>query len=59
MRAILNQMRNNLGFVTNSTNPLKHQFELEIDMWQALLDRMERRNQSPQPAAQPVTPPAK
>ena len=50
MRTILNQMRNNLGFVTNSTNPLKHQFELEIDMWQAMLDRMERRNQGPQPA---------
>ncbi len=63
MRAILNQMRNNLGFVTNSTNPLKHQFELEIDMWQVLLDRMERRNQASQaatqPATKPVTEPAK
>ncbi len=55
MRAILNQMRNNLGFVTNSTNPLKHQFELEIDMWQTLLDRIERRSQGPQPATQPAT----
>ena len=44
MRAILNQMRNNLAFVGSTTTPLNHQFELEIDMWQALLDQMERRN---------------
>lgn len=44
MRAILNQMRTNLGFVGSTTTPLNHQFELEIDMWQSLLDQMERRN---------------
>jgi hypothetical protein len=44
MRAILNQMRTNLGFVGSTTTPLNHQFQLEIDMWQALLDQMERRN---------------
>lgn len=43
MRAILNQMRNNLGFVANTTTPVHHQFELEIDMWQVLLDQMDRR----------------
>lgn len=43
MRAILNQMRTNLGFVANTTTPVHHQFELEIDMWQVLLDQMERR----------------
>jgi TolA-binding protein len=44
MRAILNQMRTNLAFVGSTTTPLNHQFQLEIDMWQALLDQMERRN---------------
>jgi hypothetical protein len=43
MRAILNQMRTNLGFVGSTTTPLNHQFELDIEMWQALLDQMERR----------------
>ena len=43
MRVLLNQMQTNLAFVQNTTTPLKHQFELEIDMWQLLLDQMERR----------------
>ena len=43
MRVVLNQMRTNLAFVTTTTSPLKHQFELDIDMWQALLDQMQRR----------------
>jgi hypothetical protein len=43
MRVILNQMRTNLAFVQNTQTPLKHQFELETDMWQLLLDQMERR----------------
>ena len=45
MNVTLNQMRSNLGFVTNTTGPLKHQFELDIDMWQMLLGQMERRVQ--------------
>ncbi|SRR6266568_4167234 len=45
MRALLNQMRANLAFVGSTTTPLAHQFQLEIDMWQALLDRMERKGQ--------------
>ncbi|HVP41903.1 MAG TPA: hypothetical protein VMS96_00640 [Terriglobales bacterium] len=45
MNVTLNQMRSNLGFVTNTTGPLKHQFELDIDMWQMLLAQMERRVQ--------------
>ncbi|MBZ5647962.1 MAG: hypothetical protein LAN37_12150 [Acidobacteriia bacterium] len=45
MNVILNQMRSNLGFVTNTTGPLKHQFELDIDMWQMMLSQMERRVQ--------------
>jgi len=45
MRAILNQMRTNLAFVASTTTPLAHQFQLEIDMWQALIDQLERREQ--------------
>ena len=43
MRVILNQMRTNLAFVDNTQSPLKHQFELETDMWQVMLDQMDRR----------------
>jgi len=43
MRVILNQMRTNLAFVDTTQSPLKHQFELETDMWQMMLDQMDRR----------------
>ena len=43
MHVILYQMQTNLAFVTNTTDPLKHQFELEIEMWQMLLKQMDRR----------------
>ncbi len=43
MRVILNQMRTNLAFVDTTQSPLKHQFELEADMWQVMLDQMDRR----------------
>ena len=43
MHVIVNQMQSNLAFVTNTTDPLKHQFELEIEMWQVLLNQMDRR----------------
>jgi hypothetical protein len=43
MRVILNQMRTNLAFVDSTQSPLKHQFELETDMWQVMLDQMDRR----------------
>ena len=43
MRVILNQMRTNLAFVDTTQSPLKHQFELETDMWQVMLDQMDRR----------------
>ncbi len=48
MRVILNQMQTNLAFVQNTQTPLKHQFELEIEMWQTLLDQMDRRIQQMQ-----------
>ncbi len=43
MRVLLNQMRTNLAFVQSSDTPLKHQFALNNDMWQLLLNDMERR----------------
>lgn len=43
LKGLLNQMRTNLAFVQTSQSPLKHQFELETDAWQVLIDQMERR----------------
>jgi hypothetical protein len=43
MRVILHQMETNLAFVDSSPSALKHQFQLEIDMWRTLIDQMERR----------------
>ena len=43
MRVMLNQLRTNLAFVDTTQSRLKHQFELEADMWQMTLDQMDRR----------------
>lgn len=43
MKALVQQMQSNLAFVDTSQSPLKHQFQLEIDMWQMLITEMERR----------------
>jgi hypothetical protein len=43
MRVLVTQMQNNLGLTTNSTTPLYHQFDLQIQMWQLLIAQMERR----------------
>lgn len=50
MQALLGQMQRNVAFVTPGDTPLKHQLQLEIDMWQLLLNDMEKRSnaQSPQ-----------
>ena len=45
MTNTLNQLRTNLGYVASTTQPLRHQFELEIDLWQMQLGQMERRIQ--------------
>jgi|SRR6185437_15554575 len=42
MRILLGQMQRNVAFVSTGDTPLKHQFELEIDMWQLLLEDMEK-----------------
>jgi hypothetical protein len=43
LKVLLNQMRTNLAFVQTSQTPLKHQFELEADAWQVIVDQMDRR----------------
>lgn len=43
MKALVQQMQTNLAFVTNTQGPLKHQFELEIEMWQVEIASMEHR----------------
>ena len=43
MKALVQQMQTNLAFVTSTQGPLKHQLELEIEMWQLEIARLERR----------------
>jgi hypothetical protein len=45
MRVLVRQMEANLAFVDTTQSPLKHQFQLEIDMWKTVIDHMERRVQ--------------
>ncbi len=46
MRALVRQMETNLAFVDTTQSPLKHQFQIEIDAWNVLIDQMERRAQT-------------
>lgn len=43
MRALVDQMQSNLAFVDTTQSPLKHQFQLDIDMWNVVINQMERR----------------
>jgi hypothetical protein len=43
MRSLVQQMETNVAFVDTTQSPLRHQFQLEIDMWKAVIDHMERR----------------
>jgi len=45
LRSLLSQMQTNLGYVSTTTQPLRHQFELENEMWLTLINQMERRIQ--------------
>lgn len=47
MRVLVQQMETNLAFVDTTQSPLKHQFQLEIDMWRTMISQMERRLQQP------------
>lgn len=43
MKSLVQQMEQNLAFVDTTQSPLKHQFQLEIDMWKTTINEMERR----------------
>ncbi len=43
MRNLVQQMETNLSFVSDTQSPLKHQFDMEIQMWKILIEQMERR----------------
>jgi septal ring factor EnvC (AmiA/AmiB activator) len=43
MRTLIGQMQHNLAATATGQTPLKRQFELDIEMWQLLVQRMERR----------------
>lgn len=43
MRILLGQMQRNVAFVSAGDTPLKHQFELELQMWQLLIQDMEKK----------------
>lgn len=45
MQSLVRQMEMNLAFVQTTQTPLKHQFELDIEMWRVVLNGMERRVQ--------------
>jgi hypothetical protein len=42
-RSLVSQMERNIAFVDSGLTPLKHQFQLEIDMWNLLINDMQRR----------------
>ncbi len=42
MRSLISQMQTNLVNLPSGYSPMKHQFELEIEMWQLLVGRLER-----------------
>ncbi len=58
MRSLVRQMEMNLALVQTTTTPLKHQFELQIEAWQVLLNGMERRLQRLRTTADGVVSPA-
>ena len=43
MQTLLGQMQRNVAFVSPGDTPLKHQFQLEIEMWQLLLRDIETK----------------
>ncbi|MBV9073988.1 MAG: hypothetical protein JOZ10_10175 [Acidobacteria bacterium] len=43
LHALLGQMQKNAAFVSQGDTPLKHEFELEIEMWQIVLNDMDKK----------------
>jgi hypothetical protein len=50
MRVLMGQMQRNLAQVTSGETALKHQFELDIQMWRILVNRMEKQLLAEPPA---------
>ncbi len=47
MRSLISQMQINLTNLPSGYSAVKHQFELEIEMWQILVGRLERAGEPP------------
>lgn len=47
MQTLLEQMQRNVAFASPGDTPLKHQFELEIEMWQLLIRDMQKKASAP------------
>ena len=43
MKNLVQQMELNLAFVDTTQSPLKHQFQLEIDLWKTMIVHMEKQ----------------
>ena len=43
MKSLVMQMQNNMANIDTVPSPLKHQFELELDMWNVVIGDMQRR----------------
>lgn len=43
MHVLIELMQRNVAFVSAGDTPMKHQFQLEIEMWQLLLRDMDRK----------------
>ncbi|HET7206296.1 MAG TPA: hypothetical protein VFI95_06915 [Terriglobales bacterium] len=43
MRTLLTQMQVNFALVGNTTTPVNHELELNMQMWQLMLDHMQHR----------------
>jgi hypothetical protein len=43
MRVLIEQMQRNVAFVSAGDTPMKHQFQLEIELWRLLLRDMDRK----------------
>ena len=47
MRNLVQQMQMNLVSLPPGPTPLRHQFELEIEMWQTLISHLESQSATP------------
>lgn len=56
MQSLVEQMERNLAFVANTASPLKHQFELELEMWRVVGGRMEQKLKRAQARASSAAP---